>query len=117
MNLIKWWAALWTMSRKWLRRGESARAVPADRSPERWPMASARRVEWGETYGPVEPIVTHARPGEDRGMRLCRCSVCGLVRRCTPNFDYYATHEWGPLECPNCFYLGMMGVRGRGIKL
>jgi hypothetical protein len=117
MNLIKWWAALWMLSRKWLRRGESARAIPAVRPPERWPMASTRRVEWSETYGPIERIVTHDRPGEDRGMRLCRCSVCGMVRLCTPDFDFYARDPGGPLVCHNCFYVRVVGVRGRVIKL
>jgi hypothetical protein len=58
----------------------------------------------GETYGPIGRIATHAQPGQDRKMQLCRCSVCSVVRLCTPTFDFYAEHERGPLICHDCFF-------------
>ena len=41
---------------------------------------------------------------EDRGYKLCKCSICDVVARCTPSFDFYSTPETGDkLLCENCF--------------
>jgi hypothetical protein len=41
----------------------------------------------------------------DIGYRLCRCHKCQIVRRCTPNHDFYAffsdPEKW--LYCEICF--------------
>jgi hypothetical protein len=55
-------------------------------------------------WGPIGRIATHAQPGQDLRMHLCRCSVCSVVRRCTPDFDFYAEHARGPLICHDCFF-------------
>lgn len=39
----------------------------------------------------------------DIGYKLCLCSVCGQIERCTPNFDYYTTTEHDGLVCEECF--------------
>lgn len=43
---------------------------------------------------------------EDRRSKLCECSVCGIVERCTPNNDFYDnTKRWGDkLACSSCLW-------------
>ncbi len=48
-------------------------------------------------------------------MQLCRCSVCGMIRQCTPNFDFYAVRGGAPLICHDCFYLLVVEAQS-GIK-
>jgi hypothetical protein len=48
----------------------------------------------------LNDIVTHAGP--ERRYRMCRCSVCGIVERCTPRRDFYGTNG-KPLVCEDCF--------------
>jgi len=49
-----------------------------------------------------EPI-THG--GTDRGFKLCKCSECDTVKRCTPHQDFYTTDAGnGPLLCELCFW-------------
>lgn len=51
---------------------------------------------------PEEPI-THG--GTKRGYKQCKCSKCGIVSQCTPNFDFYTTTDPnGPLLCERCFW-------------
>lgn len=45
-----------------------------------------------------EPIATKAN--DERKFRLCRCGQCGLVRRCTPLFDFYARKSGSALFDP-----------------
>lgn len=49
-----------------------------------------------------EEIITHG--GVDRGYRLCRCSKCEHVSRCTPDNDFYTAKEDpnGLLCCERC---------------
>jgi hypothetical protein len=60
-----------------------------------------------------DPILTHAT--EPRGGRLCRCSRCERVLRCTPQSDFFTLDDPGgepgspidngkPLLCESCFY-------------
>lgn len=72
--------------------------------------------EWKETYGRIARIATHALPEEDRRMQLCCCSVCGVVRVCTPDFDFYSQRPGGPLMCQVCFYQLVVHVQCRGVK-
>ncbi|HYH99299.1 hypothetical protein [Hyalangium sp.] len=104
MDLTRWRAALGAALRKWFGRSKSARGTPEASSSARGGAVGARRIEWGEVYGPIGRIATHAQPGVFQGMQLCRCSVCDVVRLCTPDFDFYAEHERGPLICHNCFF-------------
>jgi hypothetical protein len=47
--------------------------------------------------------ITHG--GSNRRYQICRCSVCGLVERCTPGNDFYTLGRdtTGPLHCERCF--------------
>lgn len=40
--------------------------------------------------------------GWSHGGKLCKCKTCGIVRRCTYNFDFYAKNDGDPLECERC---------------
>lgn len=54
-------------------------------------------------YTEFEPVITHG--GEDRGYKLCQCSVCGIRATCTPAFDFYTTTDaTGLLKCETCFW-------------
>lgn len=60
----------------------------------------------------TEHVVTHG--GSDRGGKLCLCSSCGAVERCTPARDFYTTiHETGPLLCEDCFWQHARDTLGR----
>ena len=44
------------------------------------------------------------KDGEDRGYKICKCTLCGVEKQCTPSFDFYTTEEHGDeLLCENCF--------------
>ncbi len=101
MNMIRWQAALEAALRKWLGRSPFARVAPEASSSARRAAVTAPRSEW---VGPIGRIATHAQPEQDLKMHLCRCSVCSVVRRCTPDFDFYVERERGPLICHDCFF-------------
>ncbi len=92
MNLIRWRAALGAALKRWLGRSPFAR------------VAAETSSEWVETYGLIGRIATHAQPEQDLKMHLCRCSMCSVIRRCTPDFDFYVERERGPLICHDCFF-------------
>lgn len=48
-----------------------------------------------------EIVYTH-RTELYEGGELCLCSKCGITRRCTPNFDFYAKKVGDPLVCETC---------------
>jgi len=58
----------------------------------------------------AEVVLTHAT--EPRGYRLCRCSVCDEVHRCTPSSDFFTVggeadeplENGKPLFCASCFF-------------
>jgi hypothetical protein len=42
--------------------------------------------------------------GSDIRYSICKCANCGVVRQCTPDFDFYKTELFpGKLLCENCF--------------
>ncbi len=47
-------------------------------------------------------IITNG--GTDRRLKICRCSQCGIVRKCEPHFDFYAKQETSEhlLRCQRC---------------
>lgn len=51
----------------------------------------------------TEKILTHRT--EPQGYRLCKCAKCGIIRRCTPSFDFYVNggDETLALWCETCF--------------
>ncbi|MFL5345638.1 MAG: hypothetical protein ACJ8AT_12630 [Hyalangium sp.] len=100
MTLSKWYVVLWEALRRG-RRSSSAPVAPAGGAAERQAAGTPAELP-RETYGRIERILTHASPGESRGRRLCRCAGCGVVRRCTPDFDFYETSPRSPLLCFNC---------------
>jgi hypothetical protein len=56
---------------------------------------------------PSERVITTIE--ENRSNKLCLCSVCGKIARCTPTFDFYSNIDFGEnLVCETCFheYLG-----------
>lgn len=70
-------------------------------------------------------VVEHASDDEtviefnigDRRMRLCRCSKCAAVSRCTPTNDFYTAYAdrknpAAALTCEVCF---RGGLNARGI--
>ena len=59
----------------------------------------------------TEPIITHGGP--DRRHRLCRCSKCGIIRRCESGLDFYTENPEGPLVCEHCL-LGTIPLVVRG---
>jgi hypothetical protein len=62
---------------------------------------------------------THKSQG-DACYKLCKCAECGVVRQCTPNFDFYdsAYRRDDGLVCENCsnalMYSGAPIVRDIG---
>ena len=41
---------------------------------------------------------------ELRDYKKCRCSVCGIIKECTPEFNFCSNPESiNKLLCPNCF--------------
>ena len=47
--------------------------------------------------------------GEDRGYKRCKCSSCGCIEICTPEFDFYTTPDHGDrLICEQCFQTYIM---------
>lgn len=102
MNVVRWCGALWTALTSW--RGRS-KGAPAE-----------AKMELPETYGRIERVWTHARPGQFLGMQQCRCSVCGVERLCTPDFDFYATQDDSPLICHDCFFPLVVDAQNSGIK-
>lgn len=57
----------------------------------------------------IEPIITHAS-NEPHGYKLCKCSECGVVRHCVPEFDFYVREgqpDNGPLVCEACLIKGV----------
>ena len=51
--------------------------------------------------------ITHAVGNDtDRCYKLCKCSVCGTVKTCTPTFDFYGKNG-APLRCEDCFRIEM----------
>ncbi|WP_157231828.1 hypothetical protein [Hyalangium minutum] len=114
MNLAHWWASRWTQVRGLFNSRGSSRTPVSAGSGE--PGGESRPGELKETYGRIARIATHARPDEDRRMQLCRCSVCGVVKLCTPDSDFYAQHAWDPLMCQDCFFQLVVDVQCRGVK-
>jgi hypothetical protein len=113
MSMAHWWASRWARVREWLKRSGAAR-TPA--SAGACAPQAAADFPLRETYGRIARIATHALPEEDRRMQPCRCSVCGVVRLCTPDFDFYWQRPRGPLMCHDCFYQRVLGVQWRGVK-
>jgi hypothetical protein len=106
MIFSRWYVVLWQALKR-SSRSSSAPVVPAGGVAE--PQAAGAPPELPrETYGRIERILTYASPGESRGMRLCRCAGCGVVRRCTPEFDFYETSPRSPLLCFECLQ-GLLG--------
>jgi len=55
----------------------------------------------------TEKVFTHKT--EDLRYKICECSGCGVIARCTPSMDFYG--EMGdPLLCESCL-LKDMGVK------
>ena len=48
-----------------------------------------------------EEVVTDVEP--DRRHRLCLCSQCDEVQRCTPENDFYDAPDGKSLVCSGCF--------------
>lgn len=48
-----------------------------------------------------ERVIEIKRECDDARGKLCRCSVCGDVSRCTPINDFYG-EEGEPLKCEKC---------------
>jgi hypothetical protein len=36
-----------------------------------------------------EEVHTHRQAGDYHGNKLCQCRQCGIVKRCSPDFDFY----------------------------
>lgn len=55
----------------------------------------------------MSEIITHATEA-DYGGKMCKCYVCGIVRRCTEDFDFYRAADDlkkggpTPLKCEKC---------------
>lgn len=44
------------------------------------------------------------KSGNDIRYSICKCAKCGIVRQCTPDFDFYKTVLFpGKLICEECF--------------
>ena len=50
----------------------------------------------------------------DHADKICKCCRCGIVRRCSPDFDFYAKEDGDPLFCEICL---RDELEKRGIKL
>ncbi len=48
-------------------------------------------------------ILTHATE-EERCWKQCKCSKCGIIAQCTPDFDFYTPFNSpdSPLVCERC---------------
>jgi hypothetical protein len=57
------------------------------------------------TVSDPEKVFTH-RTGntDDLQYQICRCHRCGIERRCTPSFDFFAKLEGDPLQCEACLH-------------
>lgn len=56
----------------------------------------------------MDDLVTHKADGGTTAGRMCKCSRCGVERRCTPDFDFYG--EVGqPLVCQTCTVQSVTG--------
>lgn len=104
MNVVRWCGTLWTALTSW--RGRS-KVAPAQAAPSKRQAAPSQH---------MERVWTHARLGQFLGMQQCRCSVCGVVRQCTPDFDFYATEDDSPLICHDCFFPLVVHAQNSGIK-
>ena len=54
---------------------------------------------------PRDPYITSPADWEDNGLPYgawCKCSKCGLIRRSTVLFDFYAKGAFKPLTCEIC---------------
>ena len=49
-----------------------------------------------------EIITTGSKDTSERCWKMCKCSKCGTVAECEPNFDFYGG-EGELLICENCF--------------
>lgn len=50
----------------------------------------------------TELITTGSKNPSDRCWKKCKCSTCGTIAECEPNFDFYGK-DGEPLVCEDCF--------------
>lgn len=61
----------------------------------------------------TEEVITE--DGPDRRRRLCRCSECEVVKRCTPTSDFYTVDGRSGLLCESCFFVVTDPRRQKGL--
>ncbi len=55
-----------------------------------------------ETNTPINAVITNGT--SERKFKFCKCGKCGIIRMCTPyfNFETLENDPKGLLYCPKC---------------